>query len=58
LIPYGADEDDTPYNKKVNSLKFIPGSDLIVVGVEDDEFPLKCFNFLTGAEVYKFENTV
>lgn len=56
LIPYGVDEETgNPYNTKVNSIRFIPGSELFVVGVDDETCPMKCFNFVTGEEIHAFK---
>lgn len=47
-IPWGITLDDQALNLKVKSVKFLPGTELIIAGVEDDAKPAKCFNFNTG----------
>lgn len=54
-IPYGVDEDSEPYSVPVNTVKFIPETQLAIVGVQDEPLcPVKCFDTSTGDQVFDF----
>lgn len=58
-VPYGVDETGVPYSVPVNTVKFVPGTQLAIVGVQDEPVcPVKLFNMSTGEQVFDFPGTL